>query len=64
MGKWLRRLAYLLRQSSHDRELCEEIEAHHGSAEPAAGARGRFIRERTLVRRGDSRRAYWIFAFE
>ena len=28
MGKWLRRLAYLLRQSRHDRELREEIEAH------------------------------------
>ena len=28
MGTWLRRLAYLLRQSRHDRELREEIEAH------------------------------------
>ena len=28
MGKWLRRLAYLLRKSRHDRELREEIEAH------------------------------------
>src|SRR5262245_27652042 len=28
MGKWLRRLAYLLRQSRHDKELREEIEAH------------------------------------
>src|SRR3990172_7344755 len=28
MGKWFRRLAYLLRQSRHDRELREEIEAH------------------------------------
>ena len=28
MGKWLRRLAYLLRQSRHERELREEIEAH------------------------------------
>ena len=28
MGTWLRRLAYVLRQSRHDRELREEIEAH------------------------------------
>ena len=28
MGAWLRRLAYLLRQSRHDAELREEIEAH------------------------------------
>ena len=28
MGTWLRRLAYLLRQSRHDAELREEIEAH------------------------------------
>ena len=28
MGTWLRRLAYLLRQSRHDRELREEIEVH------------------------------------
>ena len=28
MGRWLRRLAYVLRQSRHDRELREEIEAH------------------------------------
>src|SRR5688572_28161277 len=28
MGSWLRRLAYLLRQSRHDEDLREEIEAH------------------------------------
>jgi putative ABC transport system permease protein len=28
MGSWLRRLVYLLRQSPHDAELREEIEAH------------------------------------
>ena len=28
MGTWLRRLAYLLRQSRHEAELREEIEAH------------------------------------
>ena len=28
MGTWLRRLAYLLRQTRHDAELREEIEAH------------------------------------
>jgi predicted permease len=28
MGTWLRRVAYLLRQSRHDAELREEIEAH------------------------------------
>ena len=28
MVTWLRRLAYLLRQSRHDAELREEIEAH------------------------------------
>jgi predicted permease len=28
MGNWLRRLAYLLRQSRHEAELREEIEAH------------------------------------
>src|SRR6186997_3351665 len=28
MGRWFRRLAYLLRQSRHERELREEIEAH------------------------------------
>jgi hypothetical protein len=28
MGTWFRRLAYLLRQSRHERELREEIEAH------------------------------------
>ena len=28
MGTWLRRLAYLLRQSRHDAELRDEIEAH------------------------------------
>ena len=28
MGKWFRRVAYLLRQSRHERELREEIEAH------------------------------------
>ena len=28
MGRWFRRLVYLLRQSRHERELREEIEAH------------------------------------
>src|SRR5262245_36894227 len=28
MGRWFRRVAYLFRQSRHERELREEIEAH------------------------------------
>jgi len=28
MRTWLRRLAYLLQQSRHEAELCEEIETH------------------------------------
>jgi predicted permease len=33
MGKWFRRLVYVLRQSRHDRELREEIEAHRSLRE-------------------------------
>ena len=33
MGKWLRRLGYLLRQSRRERELREEIEAHRALRE-------------------------------
>jgi macrolide transport system ATP-binding/permease protein len=68
MGTWLRRLAYLFRQSRHDAELREEIEAHRalraedleqdGLTPPQAAAASRRAIGNVLLAREDAREVW------
>ena len=52
MRTWFRRLAYRLRQSRHDAELREEIEAHRALRAAQMERDGSFSRARMHARSG------------